>query len=149
MRYPITCKSNLEVFKREPSRVSSVGFLTLGDALSVAGVDCMRAHHEKITTRFSNQLLTTHPTRLMVCYQKSAAGQLILFKETGDSVVDLHKTKTKGFADTYINKSSSVDIYSWLAVYMYILRLVTCMYYILAYYIFRFVKLCNSVYYNK
>ena len=51
MRYPITCKSNLEVFKRELSRVSSVGFLTLGDALSVAGVDCMRAHHEKITTR--------------------------------------------------------------------------------------------------
>ena len=51
MRYPSTCKSNLEVFKREPSRVSSVGFLTLGDALSVAGIDCMRAHHEKITTR--------------------------------------------------------------------------------------------------
>ena len=85
----------------------------------------------------------------MVCYQKSAAGQLILFKETGDSVVDLHKTKTKGFADTCINKSSSVDTYSWLAVYMYILRLVTYMYYILAYYIFRFVKLCNSVYYAK
>ena len=32
---------------------------------------------------------------------------------------------------------------------MYILRLVTYMYYILAYYIFRFVKLCNSVYYAK
>ena len=39
MRYPSTCKSNLEVFKGEPSRVSSVGFLTLGDALSLAGID--------------------------------------------------------------------------------------------------------------
>ena len=59
---------NLEVFKREPSRVSSFGFLALGDALSLAGIDWMRAH----------QLLTTHPTRFIVCYQKGAAGQLII-----------------------------------------------------------------------
>ena len=64
MRYPITCKSNLEVFKREPSHVSSVGFLTLGDALSVAGVDCLRDHHEKITTRLFQSVVNNPSNKI-------------------------------------------------------------------------------------
>ena len=109
----------------------------------------MRAHHEKIAIRLFQSVVNNPSNKIHGLLPKKCSRPLILFKETGESVVDLHKTKTKGFADTYINKSSSVDIHSWLAVYMYILRLVTYMYHILAYYIFRFVKLCNSVYYAK
>ena len=84
----------------------------------------MRAHLEKIAIRLFQSVVNNPSNNILVFFTKNVQQANELFKGTEDSVVDLHKTKTKGFEDTFINKSSSVDIYSWLAVYLYMLR--TC-----------------------
>ena len=72
----------------------------------------MRAHHEKIAIRLFQSVVNNPSNNILVFFTKNVQQANELFKETEDSVVDLHKTKTKGFEDTFINKSSSVDIYS-------------------------------------
>lgn len=72
----------------------------------------MRAHHEKIAIRLFQSVDNNPSNKILVFFTKNVQQANELFKGTEDSVVDLHKTKTKGFEDTFINKSSSVDIYS-------------------------------------
>ena len=72
----------------------------------------MRAHHEKIAIRLFQSVVNNPSNNILVFFTKNVQQANKLFKGTEDSVVDLHKTKTKGFEDTFINKSSSVDIYS-------------------------------------
>lgn len=72
----------------------------------------MRAHHEKTAIRLFQSVVNNPSNNILVFFTKNVQQANELFKRTEDSVVDLHKTKTKGFEDTFINKSSSVDIYS-------------------------------------
>lgn len=72
----------------------------------------MRAHHEKIAIRLFQSVVNNPSNNILVFFTKNVQQANELFKGTEDSVVGLHKTKTKGFEDTFINKSSSVDIYS-------------------------------------
>lgn len=72
----------------------------------------MRAHYEKIAIRLFQSVVNNPSNNILVFFTKNVQQANELFKGTEDSVVDLHKTKTKGFEDTFINKSSSVDIYS-------------------------------------
>ena len=72
----------------------------------------MRAHHEKIAIRLLQSVVNNPSNNILVFFTKNVQQANELFKGAEDSVVDLQKTKTKGFEDTFINKSSSVDIYS-------------------------------------
>ena len=72
----------------------------------------MRVHHEKIAIRLFQSVVNNPSNNILVFFTKNVQQANELFKGTEDSVVDLHKTKTKGFEDTFINKNSSVDIYS-------------------------------------
>ena len=99
MRYPSTYKSNLRVFKREPSRVYSLGLL-------ISGIDCMRVHHEQITNQLFQSVVNNPCNKIHSLLPKKCSNPAYNLRR--HKVFDLHKTKTKRFADTFINKSSFV-----------------------------------------
>ena len=94
--------------------LSSQGFLTT--TLCLADIDCMRVHHEQISNQLfqsvvNNPFYKIHGLLPKKCNRPS-------YNLRRQKILDLHKTKTKRFADTFINKSSSMVIYSWLTGYI-------------------------------
>ena len=69
-------------------------------ALSFAGIDCMRVHHEQITNQLFQSVVNNPSNKIHSLLPKKCSNPAY-------KVFDLHKTKTKKFADAFINKSSS------------------------------------------
>ena len=78
--------------------------------LSLAGMDCMRVHREQITSQLflsafdnpSNRIYGLVPTMF----------NRLTYNFRRQRILDLHKTKTRRFPDTFVNKSSSMAMYS-------------------------------------
>ena len=80
------------------------------DALSFAGINCMRVHHEQITNHLFQSVVNNPSNKIHNLLSKKCSNPAYNLRR--HKVFDLHKTKTKRFADTFINKSSSMAIYS-------------------------------------
>ena len=106
----------------------------------------MRAHHEKIAIRLFQSVVNNPSNNILVFfYQKRAASQQIIW---GDRRFSCRPTQNqnKGIRGHFYQQE---QLCRYIFMTCSLLVHVTYMYYILAYYIFRFVKLCNSVYYAK
>ena len=81
------------------------------DALSVAGIDCMRIHQKQITNPLFKLVVNNPSNKIYELVPKKCNG-LTYNLRIIRKIYDLHKTKTTRFADTFINKSSSMAMYS-------------------------------------
>ena len=86
------------------------------DALSLAGIDCMGVHREHITNQLFHLVVNNPSNKIYSLLAKKCNRPTYNLRR--QKVFDQHKTKTKGFADTFINKSISIAMYSGLAVYI-------------------------------
>ena len=88
--------------------------VSYNDALSLAGIDCMRVDHEQIFSQLFQSVVNNSFNKIHdLLPKKRSRPTNNLRRHKG---FDRHKTKTKRFADTFINKSRSVAVYSWLTV---------------------------------
>ena len=80
------------------------------DALSLAVIDGISGHQEQITKQLF-QLVVNNPFNKIYGYlPNKCKGPTYSLRRK--KIFDLHKTKTKRFADTFINNSSSMAMYS-------------------------------------
>ena len=80
------------------------------DAFSLAGIDSTRAHQEQITNQLF-QLVVNNPSNKIYGLLPKKCNRPS-YNLRRQNIFDLHKTKTKRFADTFINKSSSMALHS-------------------------------------
>jgi len=73
--------------------------------LSLAGMDCMRVHREHNQSAFNNAANAIYGLIPKMFNRPS-------YNLRRQKILDLHETKTRRSADTFINKSSSRAMYS-------------------------------------
>ena len=82
------------------------------DAFSPVGIDCMRVHREHITNQLFHLVVNNPSNKIYGLLPKKCNRPTYNLRRR--KIFDQHKTKTKGFADTFINKSRSMTMFSGL-----------------------------------
>ena len=80
------------------------------DTLSLAGIDCMKLHQEQITKQLFQLVVNNLSNKIYGLLPKKCNGPTYNLRK--QKIIDLHKTKTKRFADTFVKKSSYMAMYS-------------------------------------